>query len=107
LIGALAGLACLAFVGSAFLLWIVLLPPGIWLCSQIQAGTTGVSYVGTQAMFGYLMSMVQGKGPPDTISPRFRRLVGVMGGLSTLFAVTLILSLIRLTPPSAGPAEGD
>src|SRR5439155_5620512 len=104
LLGALAGIACLAFVGSDFLLWLARIPPGIWLCSQIQTGITGVSYVGTQAMFAYLMSMVQGQGPPDTISPGFTRLVGVMGGLSTLFVVTLILSLIPLSRLSPAPA---
>lgn len=107
LIGALVGLACLAFIGSDFLLWIMLIPPGIWLCSQIQTGTAGVSYIGTQAMFAYLMSMVQGQGPPDSISPGFERLVGVMGGLSILFVVTLILSLIPLSRPSPAPAGGN
>jgi uncharacterized membrane protein YccC len=107
LIGALVGLACLAIIGSDFLLWIVLIPPGIWLCSQIQTGTTGVSYVGTQAMFAYLMSMVQGQGPPDSISPGLERLVGVMGGLSILFIVTLILSLIPLSPLRPAPPAGD
>jgi uncharacterized membrane protein YccC len=107
LLGALVGLAALAFVGSDFLLWLVLIPPGIWLCSQIQTGTTGVSYIGTQAMFAYLMSMVQGQGPPDTISPGLERLVGVMGGLSVLFVVTLILSLIPLSRPAPAPATGD
>ena len=107
LLGALAGLAALAFVGSDFLPWIVLIPPGIWLCSQIQTGTTGLSYIGTQAMFAYLMSMVQGLGPPDTISPGFERLVGVMGGLSVLFVVTLILSLIPLSRPAPAPAAGN
>src|SRR6516164_3072371 len=106
LIGALVGLACLAFIGSDFLLWIALLPPGIWLCSQIQTGSTGVSYIGTQAMFAYLMSMVQGQGPPETIAPGFERLIGVMGGLSILFVVTLVLSLIPPPQPSSAPA-GD
>ncbi len=107
LIGALVGLACLAFIGSDFLLWIALIPPGIWLCSQIQTGTTGVSYIGTQAMFAYLMSMVQGQGPPDSISPGFERLVGVMGGLSILFVVTLTLSLIPLSRASPVPTAGN
>jgi uncharacterized membrane protein YccC len=105
LLGALVGLACLEFIGDDFLLWIALIPPGIWLCSQVQTGTTGVSYIGTQAMFSYLMSMVQGQGPPDTISPGFERLVGVMGGLSILFVVTLILSLIPLSQPAPAPAR--
>jgi len=106
LLGALVGLGCLAFIGSDFLLWIVLIPPGIWLCSQIQTGTTGISYIGTQAMSAYVMSMVQGQGPPDSISPGFNRLVGVMGGLSVLFVVTLVMSLIPLSQPSPAPA-GD
>jgi uncharacterized membrane protein YccC len=107
LLGALAGLACLAFVGSDFLLWIVLIPPGIWLCSQIQTGTAGSSYIGTQGMFAYLMSMVQGQGPPDTISPGFQRLVGVMGGLSVLLVVTMVISLLPLAPSVSKPAHGD
>ena len=109
LLGALAGLAALAFVGDDFLLWIALIPAGIWLCSQIQNGTTGVGYIGTQAMFAYLMSMLQGQGPPQSIAPGFARLVGVMGGLSILFVVTLILSLIPLPQPAPAPglAPGD
>ena len=107
LLGALVGLAALAFVGSDFVRWVVLIPPGIWLCSQIQTGTTGLSYIGTQAMFAYLMSMVQGLGPPDTISPGFQRLIGVMGGLSVLFVVTLILSLIPLSPRMPVSATGN
>jgi uncharacterized membrane protein YccC len=105
LIGALIGLACLAFVGDDFLLWVVLIPPGIWLCSQIQTGTTGVSYIGTQAMFAYLMSMLQGQGPPLTIAPGLDRLVGVMGGLAILFVVTLVLSLVPLPRPDPVPAQ--
>jgi uncharacterized membrane protein YccC len=105
LLGALAGVACLAFIGSDFLLWIVLIPSGIWLCSQIQTGTTGVSYIGTQAALAYLISLVQGQGPPASISPGLERLVGVMGGLSILFIVTLILSLVPQSPLSPAPAR--
>ena len=106
LLGALIGLACLAVVGDDFVLWTLLLVAGIWLCSQIQTGTTGVSYVGTQAMFAFLMSMVQSQGPPLAIGPGFERLVGVMGGLAILFVITLILSLIPLPQP-APAAAGD
>jgi uncharacterized membrane protein YccC len=106
LIGALVGLGALAVIGDDFLLWTVLIPPGIWLCSQIQTGTAGVSYIGTQAMFSYLMSMVQGQGPPQTIAPGFERLIGVMGGVTILFIVTLILSLIPLSSPRPA-AAGD
>jgi uncharacterized membrane protein YccC len=104
LLGALAGIACLAFVGSDFLLWLALIPVGIWLCSQIQTGGAGVGYIGTQAMSAYLMTMVQGQGPPQTIAPGFERLVGVMGGLAVLYVVTLALSLVPLPRPAPQPA---
>jgi uncharacterized membrane protein YccC len=106
LLGALLGLACLAVVGNDFVLWTLLLLSGVWLCSQIQTGTTGVSYVGTQAMFAFVMSMVQSQGPPLSISPGLERLVGVMAGLSILFVITVILSLIPMPQPVAA-AHGD
>jgi uncharacterized membrane protein YccC len=107
LLGALVGLTALALIGDDFLLWVALIPSGIWLCSQIQNGTTGVSYIGTQAALGYLVSMIQGQGPAQTIAPGFNRLVGVMGGVTILFVVTLILSLIPLSPSAPAPAAGD
>lgn len=107
LLGALIGIACLAVVGSDFVLWILLLTAGVWLCSQIQTGTAGVSYVGTQAMFAFVMSMVQSQGPPLSISPGLERLVGVTAGLSILFVITLIISLIPMPRPATRPAAGD
>jgi uncharacterized membrane protein YccC len=107
LLGALVGLACLAVVGSDFVLWVLLLATGVWLCSQIQTGTTGISYVGTQAMFAFVMSMVQSQGPPLSISPGLERLVGVVAGLCLMFVITLILSLIPISEPVRSSAVGD
>jgi len=107
LLGALVGLACLAVVGSDFVLWVLLLATGVWLCSQIQTGTTGISYVGTQAMFAFVMSMVQSQGPPLSIGPGFERLVGVVAGLCLMFVITLILSLIPISEPVRSSAVGD
>jgi len=107
LLGALVGLTCLAVVGSDFVLWVLLLATGVWLCSQIQTGTTGISYVGTQAMFAFVMSMVQSQGPPLSISPGLERLVGVVAGLCLMFVITLILSLIPISEPVRSSAVGD
>ena len=107
LLGALVGLACLAVVGSDFVLWVLLVATGVWLCSQIQTGTTGISYVGTQAMFAFVMSMVQSQGPPLSISPGLERLVGVVAGLCLMFVITLILSLIAISEPVRSSAVGD
>jgi uncharacterized membrane protein YccC len=107
LLGALLGLACLAVAGSDFMLWTLLLVTGVWLCSQIQTGTMGVSYVGTQALFAFVMSLVQSQGPPLSIGPGFERLVGVMAGLAILFVITLILSLIPLPEPTRALNASD
>ena len=90
LLGALLGLGCLAVVGSDFAIWTVLLLVGVWLCSQIQTGTTGISYIGTQAMFAFVMS-----------------LVGVVAGLSLLFVITLVLSLISISQPATPAVVRD
>ena len=107
LLGALLGIACLAVVGSDFAIWTVLLLVGVWLCSQIQTGTTGISYIGTQAMFAFVMSMVQSQGPPLSISPGLERLVGVVAGLSLLFVITLVLSLISISQPATHAVVRD
>jgi len=109
LIGALIGLVVIAFFGSHFLLWMALLATGVWFCSQIQTGATGVSYVGAQAMFAYVMTMVQGLGPPISVDPGFERLASIIGGLSILLIVTLVLSLTPLSRPIGVslPAGGD
>src|SRR5215470_7474243 len=46
-LGALLGLLCLYWIGQNFLVWVLLLMSGVWLNSQIQTGSTGISYVGT------------------------------------------------------------
>ncbi len=106
LIGALTALGLFLVIGDVFAVWVGLLAAGIWLCSQIQTGKAGVGYIGTQAMFAYVTSMVQGLRPPDSIAPGFERLVGIVGGLSLLLVVTLVLSLIPVSPPATA-ASGD
>jgi uncharacterized membrane protein YccC len=106
-LGALLGLFCLHWVGSNFPLWLLLLMAGVWLDSQIQSGSTGISYVGTQAGLAFLLSMIQGQGPPVSPLPGIDRFAGIMAGLSVLLVITMIISLFRLTPASPEPARGD
>ena len=106
-LGALLGLLCLYWVGSNFLVWLLLLMGGIWLTSQIQSGSTGISYVGTQAGLAFLLSMVQGQGPPLSPIPGIDRFAGIMAGLSVLLIVTMVMSLFRLPHPLRAPVQGD
>jgi uncharacterized membrane protein YccC len=104
-LGALLGLFCLHWVGTGFLAWLLLLMAGVWLDSQIQSGSTGISYVGTQAGLAFLLSMIQGQGPPLSPMPGIDRFAGIMAGLTVLLIITMIISLFRLPPTS--PQHGD
>lgn len=104
-LGALLGLLCLYWVGSNFPVWLLLLTSGVWLNSQIQSGNTGISYVGTQAGLAFLLSMIQGQGPPLSPAPGIDRFAGIMAGLSVLLVITMVISLFRLIPNPA-PARG-
>jgi uncharacterized membrane protein YccC len=106
-LGALLGLLCLYWVGSNFLVWLLLLMGGIWLTSQIQSGKTGIGYVGTQAGLAFLLSMIQGQGPPLSPIPGIDRFAGIMAGLSVLLIVTMVMSLFRLPHPLRAPVQGD
>jgi len=98
-LGALMGLFCLYWVGSNFLVWLLLLMAGVWLSSQIQTGTTGIGYVGTQAGLAFLLSMIQGQGPPLSPTPGIDRFAGMMAGLTVLLVITMVMSLFRPTGP--------
>jgi uncharacterized membrane protein YccC len=95
-LGALLGLLCLYWVGSNFAVWFLLLMAGVWLNSQIQSGSSGISYVGTQAGLAFLLSMIQGQGPPLSPTPGLDRFAGIMAGLSVLLIITMVVSLFRV-----------
>jgi uncharacterized membrane protein YccC len=105
-LGALLGLFCLFWVGSNFPVWLLLLMAGVWLDSQIQSGSTGIGYVGTQAGLAFLLSMIQGQGPPLSPIPGIDRFAGIMAGLSVLLVITMVISLFRLaSPPPVAPVR--
>ena len=106
-LGALLGLLCLYWVGQSLLVWLMLLMGGVWLSSQIQSGNTGISYIGTQAGFAFLLSMIQDQGPPTSPIPGIDRFAGIMAGLAVLLIITMVMSLFRLTPLPPAPAHGD
>jgi len=106
-LGALMGLLCLYWVGSSLLVWLLLLMAGTWFSSQIQSGDTGIGYVGTQAGLAFLLSMIQGQGPPLSPIPGLDRFAGIMAGLSVLLVVTMVLSLFRLPRTAPAQAQGD
>ena len=106
-LGALLGLFCLLWVGSNFPVWLLLLMAGVWLDSQIQSGSTGIGYVGTQAGLAFLLSMIQGQGPPLSPIPGIDRFAGIMAGLAVLLLITMVMSVFRLALSAPAPAGGN
>jgi uncharacterized membrane protein YccC len=89
-LGGIAGLLCLAASIQGFLPWLLILGAGVWVGAHIQASERGTGYVGTQAAVVFIVTLVQGQGPPDSLAPGVSRLAGIAGGLLVLFLVTLL-----------------
>ena len=99
LFGGVAGLLILALSLTDPLAWLFALSAGVFVCTQIQASARGVGYVGTQAAIVYIMTLVQGTGPPTSIYPGIDRLVGIAGGLGILLLVSFVLWPVKGRQP--------
>jgi uncharacterized membrane protein YccC len=91
LIGGIVALGCLALDVTSFPWWLALIGSGVWIGMHIQMGPHGVGYVGTQAAFAFIVTMIQGAAPPTSILPGIDRFAGIAGGLGVLWVVSLLL----------------
>jgi uncharacterized membrane protein YccC len=105
LCGGLAGLACLALSVDNLLPWLAMLTAGIWVAAHVQGSARGIGYVGTQAAVVFILTLVQGSGPPRSILPGIDRFAGITGGLLILLAVS-VLSAPSVSPGVQAVAEG-
>ncbi len=91
LLGGIVALACLALQVESFFWWLAMIGAVVWVGMHIQMGRHGVPYVGTQFAFVFVVTMVQGLAPPDSIMPGVDRFAGITGGLGILMVVSLLL----------------
>jgi uncharacterized membrane protein YccC len=91
LLGGLVALACLALQIDSFVWWLAMIGAVVWVGMHIQMGRHGIPYVGTQFAFVFVVTMVQGLAPPDSIMPGVDRFAGITGGLGVLMIVSLLL----------------
>lgn len=89
--GGVAALAALAIPLTDLLPWVAVLSAGVYIGTYVQQSERGIGYIGTQAGFAFIITLVQGFGPPSTIWPGIDRLGGMMGGLAILLVVSLLL----------------
>jgi uncharacterized membrane protein YccC len=91
LLGGIVALGCLALNVTAFVWWLAMIGAAVWVGMHVQVGKHGVGYVGTQAAFVFIVTLIQGAAPPDSIMPGLDRFVGITGGLAILLIVSLLL----------------
>jgi uncharacterized membrane protein YccC len=101
LIGGMAALALLSVSLESFVPWLAALAIGVWIGAHVQNSARGIGYVGTQGGVVFIMTMVQGWGPPSSILPGLERFAGITGGLLIVFAVSV------LTAPSPASIAKD
>jgi uncharacterized membrane protein YccC len=113
-LGGAAALGLLALSLTDFLPWLAVLGAGVWVCGHVQASTRGVGYVGTQAAIVFIITLVQGWRPPDSILPAIDRFAGMSVGLVILLLVTVLIwpdpetapgRTLGLASDSAGPRQ--
>ena len=90
LIGGVMGLVVLSLSFESFVPWLLALCLGVWVGSQVQSGAHGVSYVGTQGAVVFILTLVQGFGPPATILAGVERFAGITCGLVVVLAVSVL-----------------
>jgi len=105
LIGGVAGLAVSL---EAFWLWSLFFIAGMFVAAHLHLSGRPDAYVGTQAGFAYIMALVTGSGPPDSILPVVERLAGIALGVSLLLVSSLLITAWSSgrKPPEARPHDG-
>jgi uncharacterized membrane protein YgaE (UPF0421/DUF939 family) len=97
-IGGVIGLAVLSLSFESFVPWLLTLSVGVWIGAHVQSGAHGVSYVGTQGAVVFIMTLVQGFGPPGSILAGVERFAGITCGLLVVLAVSALTTAPGPTP---------
>jgi hypothetical protein len=90
-LGGAVGLVAADLATSSLFAWSVILFGGIFLFSWLHLSTGPFSYVGTQAGVAFILAIVTGNNPPDTIGPVIGRIAGMTGGVLVVGSVCFVL----------------
>jgi uncharacterized membrane protein YccC len=93
LIGGALGLVASLFALESILLWTAFFILGIAGFSRLHLSDSRWAYTGTQGGLAYIMAIVTGNGPPDTIVPVVNRIAGIMLGVLVFMCVAAIVRL--------------
>jgi uncharacterized membrane protein YccC len=94
-VGGALGLLFASLGMNSFLWWSVALIFGLALFAGLHLSDSPWAYAGTQGGIAYIMSLVTGNGPPNSLAPVTNRLGGMVFGVLVTFGVLLALQLCR------------
>jgi uncharacterized membrane protein YccC len=88
--GVVFALLALRLGPDSFFLWTVILIAGVFLFALLHHSNSRWSYVGTQGGIAFIISLVSGLGPPDSIVPAANRISGMLCGVAILICVSFV-----------------
>ena len=90
LAGGAFGLLTIRLGPDSFLIWSAMLIAGVFLFSLIHHSASRWAYVGTQGGVAFILALVTGVGPPDSIMPAVNRIAGMLCGVGILLCVCFV-----------------
>jgi hypothetical protein len=67
---------------------------GIFLFAQLHHSTSHWAYVGTQGGVAFILALITGTGPPDSILPAIDRITGMLCGVLILLGVCRVVAIL-------------
>ena len=90
LAGGALGLLTVRLGPDSFFIWSAMLIAGVFLFALIHHGGSRWAYVGTQGGVAFILALVTGAGPPDSIVPAVNRIAGMLCGVGILLFVCFV-----------------
>jgi uncharacterized membrane protein YccC len=90
LAGGAFGILTVRMGPDSFFIWSVMLIAGVFLFSLLHHSSSQWAYVGTQGGVAFILALVTGLGPPDSIVPAVNRIAGMLCGVGILLCVCFV-----------------
>jgi len=100
ILGGCLGLLVIIIDASNFWWWAFALTAGIFLAGRLHLSPHPHAYVGTQAGLAFLITLINGSGPPDSIEAPVNRITGIVIGVAIMTVVSWVMAP-RLRPVPA------
>jgi len=94
-IGGATGLMATLLTVESLSLWSAIFILGMAGFAWLHLSDSRWAYTGTQGGLAFIMAIVTGNGPPDTIVPVVNRILGVMIGVAVFICIAATVSFCR------------